>query len=291
MNYSLENDNLKIGFRTQGGEIISITGKADDTEYLWNGNPEYWKYHAPVLFPIVGKVNGGKYIVDGKTYELPQHGLARTSEFELFEQKDNEITFELKYSDETLKVYPYKFSLKTKYTLKDSTVNVTYIVENKDDKKIYFSIGSHPAFMCPIDKNDNLQDCYIEFNNLEYSKRILLTEDGYLTKDENECLNNMNRLYLSKELFKDDALVFKNLKSNKMTIKSEKNNKELEVDFTGFPYMGVWAPKAGAPFVCIEPWYGHADYYDFKDEFNKKEGIIDLEQGKTFECTFKITIK
>ena len=291
MNYSLENDNLKIDFRTQGGEITSITNKNDNTEYLWNGNPEYWKYHAPVLFPIVGKVNGGKYTVDGITYELPQHGLARTSEFNLFEQKKNEITFELKYSEDTLKVYPYKFSLKTKYILEYNTVNVTYIVENKDDKKIYFSIGSHPAFMCPIDKNDNLEDCYIEFNNLEYSKRILLTEDGYLTKQENECLNNMNRLYLSKELFKDDAIVFKNLKSNKMTIKSEKNDKELEVDFTGFPYMGVWSPKGGAPFVCIEPWYGHADYYDFKDEFKKKEGIIELDEGKIFECTFKITVK
>lgn len=291
MNYSLENDKLKITARSQGGEITSITEKSDNTEYLWNGNPKYWKYHAPVLFPIVGKVNGGKYTVDGKIYELPQHGLARTSEFALFEKKDDEITFELKYSDETLKVYPYKFSLKTNYKLEGNIVKVTYTVENIDDKKIYFSIGSHPAFMCPIDKNDNLNDCYIEFNTLENCERIKLTEDGYLSKERIECLNNTNRLYLTKELFKDDALVFDNLTSTKMTIKSDNNNKALEVDYEGFPYMGIWSPKDGAPFVCIEPWFGHADYYNFNDEFKNKEGIIGLDQGKTFECTFKLTVK
>ena len=291
MNYSLENDKLKITARSYGGEITSITGKNDDTEYLWNGNPEYWKYHAPVLFPIVGKVNGGKYNVDGKTYELPQHGLARTAEFNLFEKKDDEITFELKYSDETLKVYPYKFSLKTNYKLEDSSIKVTYTVENIDNKIIYFSIGSHPAFMCPIEKDDNLNDCYIEFNTLENCEKINLTEDGYLSRERCECLNNTNRLYLSKELFKDDALVFDNLTSTKMTIKSDNNDKFLEVDYTGFPYMGVWTPKGGAPFVCIEPWFGHADYYDFNDEFSKKEGINSLEKGDKFSCSFKITVQ
>ncbi|OOM82096.1 aldose 1-epimerase [Clostridium puniceum] len=291
MIYSLENSSIRIKTSTHGGEIQSITSKEDKTEYLWDGNPEYWKYHAPILFPIIGKVVDSKYRVNGKTYKLPQHGLARTSEFSLVENNNDEITFELRYSEDTLKVYPYKFSLKSNYKLEGSTVIVTYTVENVDEMPIHFSIGSHPAFLCPIDKDDTLNDCYIEFNEVESSKRITLTKEGYLSKDKEACLENTEILKLNKELFKDDALVFEDLKSNKMTIKSNNSNKTLEVDFTGFPYMGIWAPKDGAPFVCIEPWYGHADYYDFEGEFIEKEGVIKLEVNKKFSCMFKVTVK
>lgn len=291
MNYFLENDNLKICTRTYGGEITAIHNKLNNSEYLWDGNPEYWKYHAPILFPIVGKVVDCKYRVNGEIYELPQHGLARTSEFNLLEKKEDELTFELRYSDESLKVYPYKFLLKSNYKLEKNSIKVTYTVENVDDKKIYFSIGSHPAFLCPIDKNDRLTDCYLEFNERETSKRISINDKGYLSRTKADCLEDADKIMLSTELFKDDALVFNDLKSNKITIRSNNNDKSLEVDFTGFPDMGIWAPKDGAPFVCIEPWFGHADYYDFNDEFSKKEGIIHLEEGKSFQCTFKITVK
>ena len=290
MIYSLENSSIKITASTHGGEIHSITSKVDGTEYLWDGNPECWKYHAPILFPIVGKVVDSKYRVDGKTYELPQHGLARTSEFKLDSKTDNEVTFELTFSEESLKVYPYKFSLKSTYTLDDNTVKVTYSVKNLDNKKIYFSIGTHPAFICPITQNEKLEDCYLEFSEKETSDRKVLTTEGYLSHNENECLNSTDVLTLSKELFKDDALVFDNLKSDKITIKSRNNSKALTVDFNGFPYMGIWAPKAGAPFVCIEPWFGHADYEDFNGEFSKKEGIITLEVEKEFSCTYKVTV-
>ena len=291
MEYIIENSKLKIKTRSQGGEITSIFNKENQTEYLWNGDPKYWKYHAPILFPIVGKVVDSKYRVDGKVYELPQHGLARISEFKMIDKKEDEITFELIYSDDSLKVYPYKFSLKSDYKLEGNTVNVTYTVENLDDKRIYFSIGAHPAFMCPIDKNDSLNDCYIEFNKSENSTKINLTAEGYLSHDREKCLEETSKLDLFKELFKDDALVFDDLNSNKMTIKSKNNNKSLEIDFSGIPYMAVWAPKDGAPFVCIEPWFGHADYYDFNKEFSEKEGINSLEIGEKFNFAYKVTAR
>lgn len=290
MIYSLENTSIKITASTHGGEIHSITNKSDGTDYLWDGNPEYWKYHAPILFPIVGKVVDSKYKVDGKTYELPQHGLARTSEFKLISKKDYELTFELNYSEESLKVYPYKFSLRSTYRLEGKTVNVTYSVKNLDDKLIYFSIGTHPAFICPINKNEKLDECYLEFSEEEISNRKVLTTEGYLSHEESECLNSTEIIMLSKELFKDDALVFDDLKSDKISIKSRNSSKSLTVEFKGFPYMGIWAPKDGAPFVCIEPWFGHADYNDFNGEFREKEGIISLELEKEFSCTYKVTI-
>lgn len=290
MIYKLENSNISITTSTYGGEIHSLQCKTDNTEYIWNGNPEYWKYHAPILFPIVGKVKDLKYKVNGNIYELPQHGLARISDFNLISKTDDSITFELKFSEDTLKVYPFKFSLQINYTLLDNGVKVTYSVINLDDKEILFSIGSHPAFMCPIEDGLSLNDYNFKFNENETCPIMILNDQGLFTGKKEDYLNNSNIIPLSKELFKNDALVFEGLKSNKITIESNKGSKSLTLDFSGFPYMGLWAPATGAPFVCIEPWYGHADYEYFDGEFKDKEGIISLDINNKFECSFTITI-
>lgn len=290
MLYTLENNKMIASFHTKGGELHSMKSKEDGTEYVWNGNENYWKYHAPVLFPIVGKVLDGKYKVDGKTYELPAHGLARVSEFEMIEKTDNKIVFELLYSEETLKVYPYKFSLKITYTLLENGVITGYTVENKDDKEIYFSIGAHPAYMCPLQSGELIDDYYFELNEKENSSIIIVSEQGYFTHKREEYLNDNNIIPLSFSTFINDALVFDDLKSNKISLKSRNHNKSLTMDFTGFPYMGLWTKATGAPFVCIEPWYGHADYEDFTGEFKYKEGIQKLQVGEAFNASYTVTI-
>lgn len=290
MIYSLENSKIKITASTHGGELHSLTCKNEGTEYIWNGNPEYWKYHAPTLFPIVGKVKDSKYMVDGKTYELPAHGLARISEFELLDISSESITFELKYSEDSLKIYPYKFSLQISYTIEDDSVRVTYTVVNLDNKDIYFSIGAHPAFMCPIEKNESLEDCYLEFNEVETSSVTGVNKDVYLSRMTMEFFNNENIVPLSVELFKNGLLMFNDLKSNKVTIKSRKSNKYLSVEFKEFPYLCLWAPENGAPFVCIEPWFGHPEYEDFNGEFKDREGTVSLKVNEKFSHSYKISI-
>lgn len=288
MLYTLENDQIKITASTDGGELHNIINKKDNTEFLWNGNEEFWKYHAPILFPTVGKVNNGKYKVNGETFELPQHGLARTSKFDMIEKDDFHITFELKYSNESLKVYPYKFSLKITYTLVNNGVKVGYSVENLDDKTIYFSIGAHPAFMCPIESNETMNDYFFELDKKETSSIMLLNEQGHFLHERQDYLNNNNIIPLSKEVFVNDALVFDDLKSTIISLKSKNHNKVLSMDFTGFPYIALWSKPTGAPFVCIEPWYGHADYVDFQGELKDKVGIEKLELGKTFNCSYTL---
>ncbi len=204
MLYTLENEKFKIIANNHGAELSSISSKEDGTEYLWNGNKKYWGYHAPVLFPIVGKVKNGIYRVDGKEYNLPQHGLARVSEFELIEKSENKLVFELLYSEETLKIYPYKFSLKITYSLVEDGVITAYTVENKDDKDIYFSIGAHPAFMCPIKGGELIDDYYFEFNEKETVNKMPINKEGYIKRETVECLNNSNIINLSFDLFKDE---------------------------------------------------------------------------------------
>lgn len=289
--YTLENEKVKITVSKQGAELHNIISKVDGTEYLWNRNKRYWGYSAPVLFPIVGKVKSGTYKVDGKEYNLPQHGLARLKEFEMIEKTNNKIVFELVDSEETLKVYPYKFSLKIAYTLVENGVVTEYIVENTDNKTIYFSIGAHPAFMCPMAAGEIIDDYYFEFNEKENCDIMSISEEGYIKRERKQCLVNNNIIPLNFDLFKGDALVFDSLKSNKISLKSVNHNKVLTMDFTGFPYMGLWTKATGAPFVCIEPWYGHADFEDFDGELKDKAGIEKLEVGQKFNSAYTLTIK
>lgn len=290
MNYSLENAFLKITLSDYGAELHNIKGKKENIEFLWNGDEEYWKYHAPVLFPIVGKVLNNKYIVDGNTYILPQHGLARVSEFRKTAKTESSITFNLDYSEETLKVYPFKFSFEIEYTLDNNSIIIKYKVSNKDNKNILFSIGAHPGFMCPILPNESFEDYYFEFSKKETAPIMELSEQGYFTHKEAICLDNENIIALAKDVFKNDALVFRNLNSRTIYLKSKNHNKYVEFDFDNFPYLGLWSKPTGAPFVCIEPWFGHADFEDFNREFKDKEGLISLEENNTFTCHYKIVI-
>ena len=293
MLYNLENEFLTINAHEHGGEIHSIKSKLDDTEFVWNGDPTYWKYHTPALFPIVGKVIDGKYTVDGKTYELPQHGLARTSLFTLKEKTDSSISFELKYSDESLKVYPYKFSLIIKHSLEGKKVKTTYIVKNLDNKTINFSIGAHPAYMCPLLEGESLNDYFFEFNEKETTSLMLLNPaNGLFTHNTKASLQNENQIPLSKELFKNDALVFdcSKIKSTKIAVKTNNHNKFIEFDFTDFSHLGLWAPAGGAPFLCIEPWFGHADFEDFNGDFSEKSGMLSLDENKEFTCSYSLII-
>ena len=288
--YKLQNDVLKITVAERGAELKSITAVADGTEYIFDSDPTWWKYSSPVLFPIVGKVNDNKYRAEGKDFSLGQHGFARTTNFWLVDATDNALTFALEANAATLKIYPYKFRLEISYELIANEVKVRWKVANVDDKEIYFSIGAHPALCCPINYRENFEDCYLKFNRAEKSSRIPLTASGTLSHDRIPTLDG-TELDLNYELFKGDALVFDDLKSDEISVCSRKSSKSITVRAKGFPYWGLWTPsQGGAPFICIEPWHGHADYEDFTGELKDKEGIIKLAAGATFETEMSFII-
>lgn len=287
--HTLQNDVLKITVAERGAELKSITALADGTEYLFDSDPTWWKYSSPVLFPIVGKVNGGKYRAEGKEFELGQHGFARTSNFWLVDATDKNLTFALESNAATLKVYPYKFRLEISFELIANEVKVGWKVANVDDKDIYFSIGAHPAICCPISYRENFEDCYLKFNKPEKSARLLLTANG-LSHERIPTLDG-TELNLTYDLFKGDALVFDDLKSDEVSVCSRKSSKSLTIRAKNFPYWGFWTPvQGGAPFICIEPWHGHADYEDFAGEFKDKEGIIKLAANETFQTEMAFII-
>jgi len=290
VSYILENDKLKATFRTQGGEMRSLTEKADGTEYLHDGDPAWWKYSSPVLFPIVGKLWEGKYRVNGKEYELPSHGLGRISEFELVKQEKDYIEFTLAWSEDSLKKYPWKFRLNIGYKLEENAVKVIWRVKNEGEGEMPFSIGAHPALCCPIVKGEDITDCYLEFNRAEQATKFDTTPDTFLYDRQVPGISGA-KLPLNWDFFAQGTWIFDNLKSDRITIRSEKSAKSIAVEFTGFPFLALWSPeKGGAPFICIEPWYGHADFAEYKGEFAARHGSQVVKPGEEFAVSYRLIV-
>lgn len=285
----IENEYLKVGIRSQGAELTSIYNKATGIEHLWQADPKIWGWHAPNLFPIVGEPLNKQIMVAGKAYPMQRHGFARPTTFRLAEATATHAVFSLQYSENTLSAYPYKFNFQVIYDLIDNAIRVTYKVINLDQKAIYFSVGGHPAFNVPFSAGEAYEDYYLEFETAEILNTHLLTPEGYFTGQTSPVPMEGNKLRLTRSLFDHDALVFKNLKSRQVTIKSDKHEQTLSVEFPHYNYLGIWA-KPGADFVCIEPWLGCADAAGEPKDISQKEGIKKLEHSHVFEAPFYISI-
>lgn len=280
---------LSINTKTQGAELTSIEFEGKEMLFQGekvldkNGNA-FWKRQAPILFPIVGQIKDGKTIIEGNSYEMSQHGFARDMEFEEISKTQYKHQYILKSDEETLKKYPYQFELKVTYEVIENTLNVTYQVKNIDNKIIYFGLGGHPAFNCDYAN----REYEIAFTEKEDTIEFLKLKNGLIDTEKAENILDNNRIHLKENTFDNDAIIMKNIKSNKVILQNNKTNKKiLEFDFTGFPYLAIWSKK-GAPFVCIEPWHNTADKINSNSVFKEKENIINLEQNKSFKCNFKI---
>ncbi|EEN9604768.1 aldose 1-epimerase family protein [Listeria monocytogenes] len=286
----LENEVLLVEMKTAGAELTRIFHKDTGLEYLWNADSKFWGRHSPVLFPTVGRLVEDTYLVDGKPYHLGQHGFARDRDFQVVEQTGKSVRFELDADEDSLAVYPYKFKLSIIYTIEKNTVAVSYEVENTDNKRIYFSIGAHPAFNLPLTDGTTFEDYYLDFGTEENLETLCL-EGPYRSGEIKKVVDEAARyLPLNYDLFKNDALIFEALKQKEMTIKSDKTPHFVKVSFPEFPFVGVWTAKAGTPFLCIEPWYGIADGAGESVELRDKAGIEHLEPEAVFASEYEITV-
>ena len=273
---------IKIETKKQGAELTSIV--VDGEEKLHQGK-EYWNRQAPILFPIVGQIKNGETKINGKTYKMGQHGFARDMEFEEITKSEKLQEYVLKSNEKTLEKFPFDFELYITYKINGNTLEVEYKVINKDNKYMLFGLGGHPAFLCDYTS----EDFEIEFEKEENDIKFLQLENGLISnKLSKNILENNKIIKLEKNTFENDAIIMKNIESNKVYLKQISNNKKiLEFEFTGFPYLALWSKK-GAPFVCIEPWMNTADKIDSNIEFESKENIIKLQPQKEFIRTYKI---
>ena len=283
------NETLNVSIATLGAELQSIYNKQTGLEYLWDANPAFWPRRSPVLFPVVGGIKNGGYDYKGKTYHFNRHGFAKEMEFSVENKSDISATFVLKTSDASLKMYPFYFKFFIVYSVKGNELEVKYVVENKGTELMYFSVGAHPAFKVPLTPNEKYDDYYLSFNEEEKAGIYPIAADGLILNSSVPCLEDTNELPLTKELFYNDALIFKNLKSTSISILNKNNSNGLTVSYEGMPYMGIWSFK-NADFVCIEPWCGLGDTETSTGNIVDKEGINCLKEAEAFIISWKVAL-
>ncbi len=281
MNVTITNGTLTAKINPKGAELVSL--KDSKREYIWEGDPEHWGKHSPVLFPIVGTLKNNTYLYQGKVHALPRHGFARDNVFSVKEHNENSAVFLLVPNNETKRVYPFDFELELHYKLEGNTLSIEYKVTNTGDASMPFSIGAHPAFALPnkfssyslkFEKQEQLVSTQLE-NDLLSDKTIQLPVDNGI-------------MPLDYDLFKNDALILKELQSGAVTL-LEGENPLLTVTFEKFPHLGIWT-KDKAPFICIEPWQGYSDLHNASGNITEKEGIITLEPGENHNTGLSIEI-
>jgi galactose mutarotase-like enzyme len=278
---TITNSQLTATINTLGAELISLV--KNNKNYIWQVDEMYWNKTSPILFPIVGRLKNDIYLFNGKKYQLPRHGFARNMEFSSVKKSDSQVIFELNETDETKAIYPFSFKLLMAYTLMDNELVIEYFVRNQSDEVLPFSVGAHPAFAI----SDKFENYSIEFNAEDTFETHHLENESFIGKTTLVDAKN-NTINLNYALFEKDALVFKQLNSNEVTLKY--NDKAiLKVNYDHFPYLGIWT-KQNAPFLCIEPWCGLADGINHNGNLEEKEGMNHLPAGEDFLRAIRIEI-
>jgi galactose mutarotase-like enzyme len=280
--YTLDSKHYFIGVDSVGAELTYL--RKGEKDFLWNKERPYWQRKAPVLFPIVGKLKDNKYRYEGKEYSLPQHGFARDADFELVSQENDKIKLKLenRYAN-----YPFEYQLSISYSLDDKGLETIYHVKNIGEEPMPFSIGAHPAFRCPAEPDEKFEDYHIIFPDDEFITREFL-QDGLRSGVMKKINLDQHTLWLNEELFKDDALVLHDLKSKTILLNGKHHS--IQMDKNDALWFGIWK-QPGAPFVCLEPWWGLADSVNHNGNIMEKEGIMMLEPGGIWESSFRIKVE
>lgn len=282
----LQNNDLIVEINENGAELNRLYHKKTKKEYLWNGDTKFWGRKAPLLFPIVGKLKDNKMWYNGEEYQMSQHGFARDLPFSIKTLGSDRAVLHCTSSENTKKVFPFDWSLYCEYSIQGDDIAVkSKVVNESKTKPLLFSIGYHPAFKVPIDENLTFDDYYLIFNGDKKAERWMIS-DGLISEKREIAFDN-GIIRLNDQIFSQDALVFKGLNCNEIKIRSEHSDHGITFSFDGFPYLGIWS-KAGASFVCIEPWHGIANSIHHNGDFLLKEGIIRLNPGEEFDCGYTV---
>lgn len=286
MNITITHQNIELTVSTHGAEMQSL--KYKNREYI-RDTDAYWNRKAPLLFPIVGKLRDLKTYINGSIYHMNQHGFLRDQEFCIESVTDNKVTLSNTYSDETLKMYPFKYKIIVTYMINDCKVDTIFTVQNIDNQKIMFNYGGHPGFNCPLYDNEDFTDYRIVFEEEEnFDAPTVMLDNGTLNYDKTIRYEKLKELKLDYKYFEIDAIVIPKIKSHSVKLLN-KNNQGLQFDYPGFPTLAIWT-KPNAKFICLEPWVGHADSYDSNYQFIEKEDIVQLEKEGKYTICYSISI-
>ncbi len=278
---TISNEWMSATINPLGAELSSLIRTDLNLNYLWSGDARWWAKHSPVLFPVVGSLINNTYSYKGNEYNLPRHGFAREKNFEVEKNGTSWVSLILQEDEASLKVFPFPFLLRLTYTVEDKKLRLTYTVTNTGFAELLFCIGAHPAFAVPLIEDSAYEDYYLEFSDNETLPRYGLS-NGLVNVVPETFLVDEKRIQLSPSLFERDAIVVKHPASETISLRSDVNEHGFTFSIKNWPHLGIWAAADAAPFVCIEPWQGHADTTDHNGELSHKPGVVCLEPGASW---------
>lgn len=284
---SLVSDELSADVDPLGAELVRLDD-AVGNPLLWNGDPTVWNGRAPILFPIVGALAGGVFRHRGRTHALPRHGFARRSTFTPVERGTAHATFRLEASPATRAVWPFDFRLDVTHRLIGPTVETVAEVVNLSEETMPVSFGFHPAFRRPLPGAGRHAVPLLLFEEPQSAPVRRLDADGLLDPTPRPCPVAGDRLVLDDALFAEEALIFDRLAGRRVAYVCDRLR--LVVDFPDMPHFAVWT-KPGAPFVCLEPWQGHADPSGFAGDLAEKPGMLALAPGEARRFSMRATLE
>ena len=289
--YTISNGTLTVTLNSVGAIFHSIM--RDGTEYLWQGDEKYWGKRDVNLFPYIGRLTDGCYIYRGKKYPLTIHGFASKAEFELEEQSEAGAVFVLRANDETRAVYPFEFVYRVRYELIGSRIVKHCIVENHDDKTMYFGLGGHAGFNVPVAGEGDFEDWFLEFDGRAEPERMLIDQATYRFSGSSApyALKDGNTIPLRHSLFDDDAVILHGAPRS-VTIKSDKSAHSVRVSYPDMTFIAFWhAVRTDAPYICVEPWSSLPSHADYVEDIERQEYLIHLESGETYDDLSTFDIK
>ncbi len=283
MEYTLENELLRITVTTWGAQVKSVLRKSDGVEHMWQADSNVWGYHAPILFPYTGKVKDGVITVDGKAYPAPaQHGFARTMTHTLLYQNRDTVVLQLTETPETLAMFPYRFRLLSAFTLEGDTLHHILTVENRDAVPFSFGIGFHPAFSIPFDNGHNYQDYELRFSQPESPLCIGTAPKGLVNGTCYYLGANLTAISIDEQLFANDSHCMVNLSSETLGLYEKDTGRAVVCRIQGFPYTLIWSKPGKPKFICIEPWNSLPSAEDGTTNWESKPAAATLSPGENW---------
>ncbi|MFI3251478.1 MAG: aldose 1-epimerase family protein [Eubacteriales bacterium] len=280
MIHTISNQALTVEINTKGAELWSIKS-ADNTQYLWQGDPAFWSGRAPILFPYIGRMTEGRYTYQGKEYEMSIHGFARNSDFVLLDRTESSITYGLRDYDRT--IYPFPCEFEVSYALDGNQLTTRFTIENKGSDPLYCGIGGHTGYRVPLDEGLLFEDYYLEFettNPPSHPKKFVLSPQCMMTENTVDFpLEEGTKIPLHHGLFDDDAIVLTEM-PRKISLKSDKGSRGVTVSYPDMDYLAIWHnPLKESPFVCIEPWSSLPSRQDVVEDFESQKNLLKIEKS------------
>lgn len=300
---SIENGELCAEIKVHGAELKSLMRKSDGQELMWEADSNYWGKTSPILFPFIGKLEGENYRYGGQTYPAEKHGFARDMDFAVAEKEDSRVVFAIESNDTTLEKYPFSFRLEMEYRLEGAALQAQYRVTNKGENPMYFSLGGHPAFACPLLVNGKRAGKRTDGSTIHLygeNHKPLATDSlqateinvhkGLLTGEQYEVAMKQGVIPIVDHIFDKDALCFAGQGVREVGIADAAGREYIRME-ADCPVWGIWSmPMSDASYVCIEPWWGICDTEGYEGTLEERPYTNQVAKGETWQHGFTLYI-